>query len=82
MTVVRVVRHGTRSTYRKGCRCQWCTTAASGCTARYVALNRAAGLAPDDPRHGTLYGYVTFACRCPLCTGARHVYDQQRRGTR
>ena len=36
-------------------------------------------LAPDDPRHGTVTGYVNLRCRCEPCRTARSAYDARRR---
>ncbi len=38
-------------------------------------------LEPGDPRHGTEYGYTTFACRCELCTAAASSAKMARRKT-
>lgn len=37
------------------------------------------GLAPGDPRHGTLYGHHDFACRCDLCLEAYRAYRREYR---
>ena len=37
----------------------------------------AKGLAPDDPRHGTVNGYVTYKCRCESCGEAKRVYYRE-----
>lgn len=38
-----------------------------------------AGLAPDDPRHGTPNGYNNFGCRCGPCRTAWNEYPARRR---
>lgn len=34
-----------------------------------------AGLAPDDPRHGTANGYLNYGCRCDACKDAGAAYN-------
>ena len=34
-------------------------------------------LTPDDPRHGTLTAYTTYACRCAECGAAGRAYKNQ-----
>lgn len=34
----------------------------------YARNKKERGLAPDDPRHGTLNGYTNFGCRCEPCS--------------
>lgn len=46
-------------------------------TATNARARRAATLAPDDPRHGTLNGYNNCGCRCDDCRQA--VADASRR---
>ena len=33
---------------------------------------------PDDPRHGTLTGYVRYNCKCEPCKEARNTYRRQK----
>lgn len=61
------VHHGTRSGYRKGCRCQDCRSANSF-TQYAQALKRASGDRLEVP-HG-LGGYTNYKCRCPTCSAA------------
>jgi hypothetical protein len=34
-----------------------------------------AGLASDDPRHGTANGYLNYGCRCDACKAAGAAYN-------
>jgi hypothetical protein len=45
------------------------------------ARNRASGLEPGDPRHGTVNGYDNHRCRCDDCKAAwaRISADRRRR---
>lgn len=47
----------------------------------YLRNKREQGLAPDDPRHGTLNGYNNFGCRCEPCSvvGKRDQRDRRAR---
>ena len=38
-----------------------------------ATARRGAGLAPDDPRHGTENGYLNLGCRCLDCLNARRA---------
>ena len=35
----------------------------------------------DDPRHGTVNGYVNLRCRCAPCTAAHTEYHRNRRNS-
>lgn len=37
-------------------------------------------LAPDDPRHGTVNGYINLRCRCAPCREAGSAYQRERQG--
>ena len=71
---VRDDQHGTTTGYAYGCRCQPCRTAAEA--KRRVVRRR--GIAPDDSRHGTIDGYIRFACRCEECTSAHVAYQREK----
>lgn len=46
------------------------------------AANRARGLPPGDPRHGTVNGHDNYGCDCPPCRAARALaMSVQRRRT-
>jgi hypothetical protein len=32
---------------------------------------------PDDPRHGTLNGYINLECRCTACRAANAAYQRR-----
>lgn len=72
----RAARHGTKSKYRTGCRCEACREANR--IASYE--RRHAGLTP--PTHGDS-GYRNYGCRCPICTRANteRTYGYKRRFT-
>lgn len=40
---------------------------------------RNVNMKPDDPRHGTMTGYVSGKCRCPLCKAAAKAYRKEYR---
>ena len=60
-------RHGTRSRYNYGCRCDECRTAATNQHREYL---ESVVLTPDDPRHGTANAYRNYRCRCAPCKAA------------
>lgn len=39
-------------------------------------------MTPDDPRHGTVNGYVNLACRCAPCRSAWNDYVKVKRARR
>lgn len=63
-------RHGTTTGYKAGCRDRCCRAAATAQRRYHRALARKRGLAPDDPRHGTLNGQTNWGCRCEPCRNA------------
>lgn len=79
-------RHGTKSKYDAGCRCEPCTRA------NRVSMERwregaAALLAvfPELVPHGTVGGYRNYGCRCRACTtahSAAHAAYRRRRRER
>lgn len=56
--------------YKRGCRCDKCATAHGEAYRRFRRDRLDAGLTPDDPRHGTVTGYLNWGCRCELCRAA------------
>lgn len=61
-------RHGTHSTYSRGCRCEGCREAHR----IYTAQRRAVALAEGTLSHG-LRGTYDAGCRCQKCRDAKHV---------
>ena len=61
-------RHGTRTGYQRGCRCDRCTDAHRVRCAQW--RQHVAPLPDGDPRHGTTNGYRNYGCRCGPCTDA------------
>ena len=75
--------HGLPATYKAGCRCQPCTTAASEyATARAKARQagdvRTAQGEPKERKHGARSTYKA-GCRCSECTAAQTEYNAKRR---
>jgi len=66
--------HGSAYGYGLGCRCQTCRDANAARAAAWLAEVQQMGIAPDDPRHGTRYVYLTFRCRCQPCVEANREY--------
>lgn len=62
----RAAKHGTRSCYSIGCRCDDCREA----NRVYMAECRHSG---KPPTHG-LSGYKNYGCRCRICTAANTTY--------
>lgn len=62
-------RHGENGYMNYYCRCRVCRDGH-----REAIRQRAAQLAPDDPRHGRYATYVNHGCRCDACTEATRVY--------
>jgi hypothetical protein len=62
-------RHGENGYANYSCRCPVCKEGR-----RLVIRERAARLAPDDPRHGSASTYANHGCRCDACTEACRVY--------
>jgi hypothetical protein len=90
-----VSRHGTRTWYNTGCRCDDCCRAQREYSAQRRALARERRTLKVDftepipadrfvapvsaNKHGRLGTYMNHACRCALCTEAARVYMAQRR---
>lgn len=79
-------RHGTRTGYLYGCRCDRCRRAQRDYSSSFSGEYRKAKqfkqfkelLAdPDDPRHGTKTGYA-YGCRCEECRKANSDYERGR----
>lgn len=67
--------HGTTEGILVGCRCDECNQERARRRQR-ESRDRATGLPPGDPRHGTPRGFDSFGCRCELCRAAKHTkYD-------
>jgi hypothetical protein len=62
----RAAKHGTRSRYNAGCRCDECR----GAKRLAMGRQRRSGVAPT---HG-LSGYRNYGCRCATCTAANSAY--------
>lgn len=73
------VTHGTRSRYRKGCRCEECTVANREYMRRFRAR---AQLRPDDWAHGLASTYSNFGCRCDACREAGLQEQREARARR
>lgn len=72
------MRHGTRSMYLAGCRCEPCK-AAQAAYMREKREQRGANLAADDPRHGKKGTYDYYGCRCQACTKANTEAVKERK---
>ena len=72
LRIDKVVEHGTRSQYRKGCKCPACK-AAEAAYKREQVSRAAAKTIP----HGTVQGYV-YKCRCDACVQAKREYEKSR----
>lgn len=72
-------RHGTPRGYALGCRDRCCTSAAAIDRRRTRIKAREKGLAPDDPRHGSINAYTNWGCRCERCRAASTKQIQQYR---
>lgn len=69
-----VLRHGRKSAYNKGCRCDDCTEANTlAARARRLVVR----LDANDFRHGTLNGYCNYSCRCAACTAVHNERMRQ-----
>lgn len=80
------IKHGTRTMYNQGCRCQDCRAA----VARYMREHRrerAVELANREPgtedrfEHG-YSAYVNWGCRCGICSAANLEYQRGRKEVR
>lgn len=69
--------HGTALKYRHGCRCTDCRAASAAEKLAFIARQRATGLKPGDPRHGTAVGASNWGCRCSDCRAALAVKNKQ-----
>lgn len=63
--------HGTFTRYSSGCRCDDCRKANADAHSRQRERRRLEGLAPDDPRHGTVNAAQNFGCGCGPCSAAQ-----------
>lgn len=74
------VKHGSKTKYNRGCRCDECRAANTEHHRRRLAAHP--GLPEGDPRHGTKNGYCNYACRCGPCkvagSLANLMYRQKR----
>ena len=75
--------HGKPATYKAGCRCERCTTAASEyAKERYKARKagdvRTSRGEPTGRRHGARSTYKA-GCRCTECTDANSAYNAKQR---
>lgn len=66
-------RHGTRTDYNRGCRCEQCKYA----NAEYAKVQRARLAKREVPPevHGTVGGYTNWLCRCGRCSTAHTEYE-------
>ena len=73
------VKHGVRSRYVAGCRCEECRQAER--TYQRKRREERASTPDDQKPHGTARCYVHFGCRCAPCTDAARaaVYANQRK---
>lgn len=62
-------------TFRYQGECEDCVQAYRAYMRRWKEL-RAGQLAPDDPRHGTVTGYMAWSCRCEDCREAWGEYHR------
>lgn len=69
------ILHGSRSLYRKGCRCAACTDAQRAYHADWTQRRRAKA---GSPEHGTRSRYQK-GCRCDDCRAANTAYDRHLR---
>lgn len=72
LKVDKVVEHGTRRQYRKGCKCTACKAAEAAYKREQVAR-----AATKTIPHGTVQGYV-YKCRCDACVQAKRDYEKSR----
>jgi hypothetical protein len=72
LRVDEVVKHGTRSQYRKGCKCPACKAAEAAYKREQVSR-----AATKTIPHGTVQGYV-YKCRCEACVQAKRAYEASR----
>lgn len=63
-------KHGTPSTYNRGCRCEECRANHYERMCKTFENIRGKGLPEGDKRHGTINGYINYSCRCEPCKGA------------
>lgn len=66
-------RHGTKTGYDYGCRCDRCRAATAEVT-------RAHQIRSKIKQHGTTTGYG-YGCRCAACRAASYEYHRSRRNT-
>jgi hypothetical protein len=62
--------------YNRGCRCEFCDSAARARNAAGIANRRESKLPAGDKRHGTANGYQNWYCRCPACSAAGAAKNQ------
>lgn len=72
-----VLSHGSRTLYRKGCRCTACAEAENAYQRAWHQARRAKA-AKTDPEHGTRSRY-RHGCRCEDCRAANAAYDRRLR---
>ena len=68
------MKHGSRASYLRGCRCPECREASS----TYLRNYRAGVRLRKKAEHGTYSGY-TGGCRCPECRAANAADKRERR---
>lgn len=77
-------RHGTGTTYNRGCRCEECRANHYNRMQKTFERIRNATLPSGDKRHGTVNGYFNYACRCEPCKAegaAKNKADYEARKT-
>lgn len=67
----KVIQHGTRKRYEKGCRCDECRAATSSYMAKYRKTRDVGALTFP---HGTHHGY-SCGCRCDQCVELKRSYE-------
>jgi hypothetical protein len=70
-------RHGTRTCYDKGCRCEDCREAKNAYNREwYRKKSKELGRKPRVARHGT-YSKWRLGCRCDSCVKAHRLYRRE-----